>query len=627
MRMNERMDEGDILLQRPTPIGAEETYGALQTRLAEIGAAALMDALDASTAGTLTPAPQDHARATLAPMISKAQGAIDWRDSATLIERRVRAFNPWPSAYTTLRGKLLKIHVARVETGPGEAGRIVDVSDAIRVATGDGILAIESLQLEGRKAMGAIEFAHGGALAAGEQLGAQAPPAEPRRLAWRVLTAVEDGAFADAVLGSTLRGAHLDPRDRALATQLVYGTLAWQGLLDHVLARLGREPRRLDADVRTLLRLALFQIVKLDRVPEFAAVDTAVDLAKTIKGGAPSGLVNAILRRFLREGRSLELPPESDRARHLAVATSHPRWLVERWLAELGPDDASALLASDNDPAPTTLRVLTTRGSREHLIAALADVQVAARPTQYAADGLILESAADPIALPGWREGWFTVQGEASQLVAAMLGAAPGARVLDVCAAPGGKALAAAGTVGAAGLTVALDPHHAGLARLRAEAGRLGLRVARVPRRRDPTAARERRALRRRAGRCAVLRPRYAAPASRDPLAPSAGGRRRARGATDTSPRRRLFPRPSRRNTGLRHLHDLTRGERRRRRRLSREHAEFSPENPRPFLPEPAHDLIDTRGALRTFPHRHRLDGFFALRMKRVLREPLCPLW
>ena len=173
MRMNERMDEGDILLQRPTPIGAEETYGALQTRLAEIGAAALMDALDASTAGTLTPAPQDHARATLAPMISKAQGAIDWRDSATLIERRVRAFNPWPSAYTTLRGKLLKIHVARVETGPGEAGCIVDVSDAIRVATGDGIRASESLQLEGRKAMGAIEFAHGGALAAGEQLGAQ----------------------------------------------------------------------------------------------------------------------------------------------------------------------------------------------------------------------------------------------------------------------------------------------------------------------------------------------------------------------------------------------------------------------------------------------------------------------
>jgi 16S rRNA (cytosine967-C5)-methyltransferase len=433
-----------------------------------------------------------------------------------------------------------------------------------------------------------------------------------------VLTAVEDGAFADAVLGSTLRGAHLDPRDRALATQLVYGTLAWQGLLDHVLARLGREPRRLDPDVRTLLRLALFQIIKLDRVPEFAAVDTAVDLAKTIKGGAPSGLVNAILRRFLREGRSLALPPESDRARHLAVATSHPRWLVERWLDELGLDDAPALLASDNEPAPTTLRVLTARGSREHLIAALADAQVAARPTQYAADGLILESAADPIALPGWREGWFTVQGEASQLVAAMLGAAPGARVLDVCAAPGGKALAAAGTVGPAGLTVALDPHHAGLARLRAEAGRLGLRVARV--RADAT----RLPLANGAHFDAVL---VDAPCSglgtlrqhpeirwrRQPADVAALAalqtRLLAAAASHVRPGGALVYATC---TISRMENDAVVDA------FLSAHAEFRPEDPRPFLPRPAHDLVDARGALRTFPHRHHLDGFFALRMTRA---------
>ncbi len=174
MRMNERMDEGDILLQRATPIGAEESYGALQTRLAEIGAAALMDALEALAAGTLAATPQDHARATLAPPIRKEQGAIDWRESAVVIERRVRGFNPWPSAYTTLRDKLLKIHVARVENGAGAAGRVVDVSDAIRVGTGDGLLAIDSLQLEGRKAMAAREFAHGGGLALGDQLGAAA---------------------------------------------------------------------------------------------------------------------------------------------------------------------------------------------------------------------------------------------------------------------------------------------------------------------------------------------------------------------------------------------------------------------------------------------------------------------
>jgi methionyl-tRNA formyltransferase len=172
MRMNERMDEGDILLQQATPIGSDETHGALQTRLAMVGAAALMTALDDLYAGTLTATPQDHARATLAPMIRKEQGAIDWRLPAAVLARQVRGFNPWPSAYTTLRDKLLKIHVAHVESGGGEAGRVVDVSDRIRVATGDGLLAIETLQLEGRKPLPARDFARGGGLAVGERLGA-----------------------------------------------------------------------------------------------------------------------------------------------------------------------------------------------------------------------------------------------------------------------------------------------------------------------------------------------------------------------------------------------------------------------------------------------------------------------
>ena len=123
---------------------------------------------------------------------------------------------------------------------------------------------------------------------------------DPRRIAWQVLLAVEDGAYADAALGNALSGVRLDARDRGLATQLVYGTLAWQGLLDHILARLGRAPAKLDAPIRVLLRTALFQIAKLDRVPPFAAVDTAVELSKTVKGGVASGMVNALLRRFLR---------------------------------------------------------------------------------------------------------------------------------------------------------------------------------------------------------------------------------------------------------------------------------------------------------------------------------------
>jgi methionyl-tRNA formyltransferase len=176
MRMNERMDEGDILLQRATPIGPDETAGALQARLAVLGAAALMDALAALHAGTLTATPQDHTRATLAPMIRKEQGAIDWARPAAVIARQVRGFHPWPSAYTTLRGRLLKVHAARAEAGGGEPGRVVAVGDRVRVATGAGVLAIETLQLEGRRALAARDFARGVGLTVGERLGGPSGP-------------------------------------------------------------------------------------------------------------------------------------------------------------------------------------------------------------------------------------------------------------------------------------------------------------------------------------------------------------------------------------------------------------------------------------------------------------------
>jgi 16S rRNA (cytosine967-C5)-methyltransferase len=433
-----------------------------------------------------------------------------------------------------------------------------------------------------------------------------------------VLTAVEGGAYADAALGTSLRGAHLEPRDRGFATRLVYGTLAWQGLLDHVLARLGREPRRLDPDVRTLLRLALFQLIKLDRVPEFAAVDTAVELAKTIKGGAPSGLVNAVLRRFLREGRALHLPPESDRVAHLVLATSHPRWLVERWRAELGDAEAAALLASDNEPAPTTLRVLTTRVTRATVIAALADAQVTARPTAYAADGLVLEGAVDPVALPGWRDGWFTVQGEASQLVAAMLAACPGERVLDLCAAPGGKSLVAAGQVGGAGVVLALDLQHGGLARLGVEAGRLGVRIVRA--RADSTSLPIAAAAQFDAvlvdAPCSGLGTLRQHPEIRwrrtpgdlDTLA-ALQARLLAAGAAHVRPGGVLLYATC---TLVRAENDAIVDA-----FLAAQPA-FRVDDPRPLLPPAAHALLDARGALRTFPHRHGLDGFFAVRMTRA---------
>jgi methionyl-tRNA formyltransferase len=176
MCMNERMDEGDMLLQRDTPIAPDETYGALQERLATLGAAALMDALAGLHAGTVQATPQDHAGASYAPMIRKQDGAIDWADAAAAIANRVRAFNPWPSAFTTRQGRLLKVHRAHAVTDTSERlpGTVLGIGEVIRVATGHGVLAIEELQLEGKRALPASEFARGGAIAVGDRLGAGA---------------------------------------------------------------------------------------------------------------------------------------------------------------------------------------------------------------------------------------------------------------------------------------------------------------------------------------------------------------------------------------------------------------------------------------------------------------------
>jgi methionyl-tRNA formyltransferase len=174
MQMNERMDEGDILLQRDTPIGPEETYGELEERLARLGAEALLEAVAGLSAGRLVPHPQDDAAATLAPPIRKENGAIDWALPAGDIARRVRGFNPWPSAFTRLPdGRILKIHRARATgDGAGELpGMVLAAGDEIVVASGEGLLLVEELQIEGRKRLAAAEFTRGGNLRVGMRLG------------------------------------------------------------------------------------------------------------------------------------------------------------------------------------------------------------------------------------------------------------------------------------------------------------------------------------------------------------------------------------------------------------------------------------------------------------------------
>ena len=300
---------------------------------------------------------------------------------------------------------------------------------------------------------------------------------DARAVAHAILVRVDQtDAFADVLVADRLAGAALSPVDQALVTRLVYGTLAWRGRLDHHLRALVRTPLdALDPPVRAALRLGLYQLVFLDRIPAYAAVDASVRLARGAGRGA-AGLVNAVLRRAASAPDALALPdPGADPIERLAVEWSHPRWLVERWMAEIGADELPRLLAANNERATTAVRANRLRTTPDALRARLAADGIPTTPGVWARDALRVEHGAARVRrTTAWRDGDLAFQGEASQLIAPLLDPPPGARVLDACAAPGGKTTHAAALLRGSGTVVALDRRARGAGRIVAEARRLG---------------------------------------------------------------------------------------------------------------------------------------------------------
>jgi 16S rRNA (cytosine967-C5)-methyltransferase len=247
-----------------------------------------------------------------------------------------------------------------------------------------------------------------------------------------------------------------DDRDRALAGEIATGTLRWQAAFDHVIeAFSGRPSARLDPEVLTILRIGMFQLLHLDRVPAAAVVDDAVELARKAGKRSASGFVNALLRRVSRERKQLPLP-EQPPLDFLAITLSHPRWLAERWFARYGFDATVAWERFDNGPAALTLRANTLRTTRADLARELALVGVKTENARFAPDGLIVTSG-NPLLTPLAHSGLFFVQDEASQLVGEFAGARPGERILDACASPGGKTTQMAAAMEGRGTIVAAD--------------------------------------------------------------------------------------------------------------------------------------------------------------------------
>jgi len=443
--------------------------------------------------------------------------------------------------------------------------------------------------------------------------------ADPRRLAWDILRRVEEtDAYADALLGHSQSTRKLDPRDHSLLTRLVYGTLAWQGYVDHILAAFSRRPpAKLDAPVRALLRLALYQVCVLTKIPPFAAVDTAVDLAKRFRGGAAAGLVNAVLRRAVSAWREVPFPSrQDDPIGYLSARLSHPRWLVERWVAQFGVDETEALLRADNESAPTVARVNQLQTNRKRVLETLRRAGRKARPSTYSPVAIQIEDGGAADALPGYAAGLFSLQGEASQLVSFVVDPQPGERVLDACAAPGGKATHMAELMRNRGEIVAIDVNSRGITRLQRMARRHGLAVL------HPVAAD---ALSWHPGEARFDRVLVDAPCSGLGTLRQHSEIKWKRKPEDITARasvqRRLLRRVSEwvRPGGVLVYATCT---------LTREenddvlesfvsrHPSFVIEDPRPSLPPGARELIGGDLVLRTFPHRHGLDGFFAVRLK-----------
>ncbi len=305
----------------------------------------------------------------------------------------------------------------------------------------------------------------------------------PRQIALDVLTDVETKAcFADEVLNRHLsRGGALEKRERNFLFELTKGTLRWRGKVDYFLEQIASRPlEAMPVRIKNILRLAAYQILFLDRVPDWAAVDQAAELARKYGHEGHVRFVNAVLRNLIRKRGDLSLPDPSLTVPYLAAAYSFPEWLVERWLRRFGRGTAERLLEASNLPPPLFLRVNTLKISREELIGRLIERVEGVRPHPLVPEGVEVAGQGDLTTLPGYDQGWFYVQDPGSMIVARLTGAKPGERILDACAAPGGKASHLAQLMEDRGELIALELDEVRIIKIRENLERLGIRCVKT---------------------------------------------------------------------------------------------------------------------------------------------------
>jgi 16S rRNA (cytosine967-C5)-methyltransferase len=283
----------------------------------------------------------------------------------------------------------------------------------------------------------------------------------PRSLASQILDRIEeDRAFAEPLLDSCLSGSALgSAQDRGLLTELVYGTLRMRNRMDWIIRTHYRgDFGSMKTGLKNILRIALYQVMFADRIPSYAAVDEAVKMTKTRYPGR-SDLVNAILRNAVRKMKEIQYPDfDEDPAHHISVYHSHPRWLVEKWIKELGVEETLELCRSNNKIPPMTLRANVLKAKRTEIMEKLASEGIEIHPTKYSPDGVVLFRPYKPIReMDLLKNGLVQFQDEASQLISHLVSPRPGEKILDICAGVGIKTFHLAGLMKNSGAVLALD--------------------------------------------------------------------------------------------------------------------------------------------------------------------------
>lgn len=296
-----------------------------------------------------------------------------------------------------------------------------------------------------------------------------------REAALQVLTACRKlDAWSDGSLKAAVKG--MDKREAAFAARLTYGVLQNRAMLDYYLGCYCTQSfEKLEPFVRDVLRIGAYQIMLMDRVPDSAAVSQSVEMAKHHKRQRAAGLINAVLRKISKNKDDLPAIPCKDAAEYLSIRYSHPRWLVERLLEILGREETEDFLRLDNESVPMTIQRNSLKCDADVLLAELREAGAAVTSHQWLPDCWEVSGAGNIEELEAFQNGWFQIQDAAAKTAALAADAKPGDRVLDVCAAPGGKSFAAAMAMEDQGKIISCDIHEHKLALIESSARRLGI--------------------------------------------------------------------------------------------------------------------------------------------------------